>query len=119
MGGFFILLEPSNFCCPPAKPGVYLTKIIAESAIWSRIKDSHQSHCRIAAKIPAEFIYFINHNQRVAHTGSSQGLNSPSRHSPYIDASLSSQFRLIRKKVTAELMTLVLKNPLNIEKVFG
>jgi len=27
-GGFFIILEPSNFCCPPAKPGVYLTEII-------------------------------------------------------------------------------------------
>jgi hypothetical protein len=27
-GGFFIMLEPSNFCCPPAKPGVYLTEII-------------------------------------------------------------------------------------------
>jgi len=26
-GGFFIILEPSNFCCPPAKPGVYLTEI--------------------------------------------------------------------------------------------
>ena len=21
------MLEPSNFCCPPAKPGVYLTEI--------------------------------------------------------------------------------------------
>ena len=22
-----MLLEPSNFCCPPAKPGVYLEEI--------------------------------------------------------------------------------------------
>ena len=28
IGGFFILMEPSNCCCPPAKPGVYLTEIM-------------------------------------------------------------------------------------------
>ncbi len=27
------MLEPSNFCCPPAKPGVYLTEIMTYGEI--------------------------------------------------------------------------------------
>jgi len=30
------MLEPSNFCCPPAKPGVYLTEIIFRGATLCR-----------------------------------------------------------------------------------
>jgi hypothetical protein len=43
MGGFFILLEPSNSCCPPAKPGVYLREIIEVNGILEDLKFKENS----------------------------------------------------------------------------
>src|SRR6266536_228747 len=66
--------------------------MIAKSVVLLRIENFEERRCRIAAIVTAEFINLIQHQDRVVHTGATNGLDYPARHRADIRASMPTQF---------------------------
>ena len=80
--------------------------VVAELLVLRRIEDFHQRRGRVAAKVAAELVYFVQHQHGVAHAGASHGLQNAARHGADVGAAMAAQFGFVVQAAQAHALEL-------------
>src|SRR5437899_3671428 len=73
----------------------YVEVAIDKSVVLARVEHFEQRARRIAAKIGADLVDLVEHENRIASAGAAQFLNDPARHRADVSAPVSANFRFV------------------------
>ena len=80
--------------------------VVPELFVLRRVENFHQRRGWIAAKIAAEFVDFVQHDDRIGHPGASQRLQNTARHGTDVGAPVAAQLRLVVQAAQAQAFEL-------------
>ena len=85
--------------------------VVAELLVLRRIENLHQRRRRVAAKVPAELVDFVEHEDRIGDPGTAHALQDAARHGADVGAAVAAQLGFVVQAAEAHALELAAHGP--------